>query len=272
MKLTVAGVEVQIDGHHIVRGADLVAAPGELVGLVGPNGCGKSTLLRSIYRVLRPVAGLITLGDQDLWGLPARQAAQRTAVVAQEAPTEFDFTVEEVVAMGRSPHKRPFERDNEQDRQLCRRSLERVGMGAAGARDFATLSGGEKQRVLLARALAQQTALLLLDEPTNHLDIRYQLEVFALVRGLGVTTVAAVHDLNLAAAYCDRIYVMQAGQLVAEGPPDGVLTPGLIAEVFGVAAARWRDPATGRVHLAFEHLQPAGLPEQGGEKHMEATR
>ncbi len=254
MRLLLEGVDVEIEGCPIVAGADLPAEAGEFVGLVGPNGCGKSTLLRSVYRVLRPRAGLVTLGDEDLWRLPAKAAAQRTAVVAQESPTEFDFTVAEVVAMGRSPHKRPLGRDTAADREICRSALERVGAGDLGRRGYATLSGGEKQRVLVARALAQRTRLLLLDEPTNHLDARYQLEILALVRELGLTTVAALHDLNLAARFCDRLYLMAAGKIVASGKPEDVLTPERIAGVFGVRGLRWCDPQTGRLHLAFDAL------------------
>jgi iron complex transport system ATP-binding protein len=254
MKLLVQGVAVSLDGCPIVADAELVVTDGEFVGLVGPNGCGKSTLLRSIYRALRPSAGLISLDDDDLWRLPAKEAARRVAVVAQEGPSDLDFTVDEVVALGRTPHKRPLDRDTDTDREICADALERVGMAATRERSYASLSGGEKQRVQVARALAQRSYLHLLDEPTNHLDIRYQLEILGLVRGLGHATLAAIHDLNLAAQYCDRIYVMAAGRLVASGPPDMVLTPERIAECFGVRAHRWTHPGTGRPFLAFDEL------------------
>ena len=188
MRLVLQGVAVELGGCPIVAQADLVVETGEFVGLVGPNGCGKSTLLRSIYRALRPAAGLISLDGDDLWRLPAKETARRVAVVAQESPSDMDFTVEEVVALGRTPHKRPLDRDTDEDREICADALERVGMGGARERIYATLSGGEKQRVLVARALAQRSYLHLLDEPTNHLDIRYQLEILSLVRGLGHST------------------------------------------------------------------------------------
>ncbi|GAB2910967.1 ABC transporter ATP-binding protein [Nonomuraea fastidiosa] len=244
MKLDLRGLSVALDGTPIVREADLVVDDGEFVALVGPNGCGKSTLLRSIYRALRPTAGLITVDGDDVHRLPARQAARRTAVVAQETPPDLDFTVAEIVAMGRTP----YPADPRADEELCARALDRVGMAGAAGRIFATLSGGEKQRVLLARALAQQTRLLLLDEPTSHLDIRHQLELLHLVRELGVATLAVLHDLNQAAAFCDRLYVMSAGRIVAGGPPDQVLTPELISEVYGVRAVR-------RTQLVFERLK-----------------
>ncbi len=256
MRLVVQGVAVSLDGCPIVADAELVVEDGEFVGLVGPNGCGKSTLLRSIYRALRLSAGLISLDGDDLWGLPAKEVARRVAVVAQEGPSDIDFTVNEVVALGRTPHKRPLDRDTGNDRKICLDALERVDMAGARERSYATLSGGEKQRVQVARALAQRSYLHLLDEPTNHLDIRYQLEILSLVRELGHSTLAAIHDLNLAAQYCDRIYLMAAGRLVASGPPDTVLTPERIAESFGVRAYRWTHPGTGRPILAFDELNP----------------
>ncbi|MET7460435.1 ABC transporter ATP-binding protein [Nonomuraea sp. NPDC005501] len=244
MKLDLRGVSVALDGHPIVHEADLLVDDGEFVGLVGPNGCGKSTLLRTVYRALRPAAGLITVDGDDVHRLPARQAARRTAVVAQETPADLDFTVAEIVFMGRTPYKP----DALVDEELAARALDRVGMAGAAERVFATLSGGEKQRVLLARALAQQTRLLLLDEPTSHLDIRHQLEILHLVRELGIATLAVLHDLNQAAAFCDRLYLMNAGRIVAGGPPEQVLTPDLICQVYGVRAVH-------RTQLVFERLK-----------------
>jgi len=254
MRLRLDSVTVELGGCPILDGVDLVIDEGEFVGLVGPNGSGKSTLLRAVYRALRPVAGLISLDGDPLTGLSAREIARRVAVVPQESAADFDFTVAEVVGMGRTPHKRPLDRDTAQDREICADALERVGMSAARDRLFTTLSGGERQRVLIARALAQRCRLHLLDEPTNHLDIRYQLEILGLIRGLGHATLAAIHDLNLAAAYCDRVCVLVAGRLIADGPPDQVLTADLIGEVFGVRAHRLTHPGTGRVILAFDHL------------------
>ncbi|MEU4834350.1 ABC transporter ATP-binding protein [Streptosporangium sp. NPDC023615] len=244
MRLDVCGVSVALGGHPIVHRADLVVKQGAFVGLTGPNGCGKSTLLRSIYRALRPTAGLITVDGDDVHRLPARQAARRTAVVTQDNPADLDFTVAEIVAMGRTPHPA----DAAADQEACARALERVGLSGAAERLFATLSGGERQRVLLARALAQRTRLLLLDEPTSHLDIRHQLEILHLVRELGITTLAVLHDLNQAAAFCDHLYVMDSGRIVADGPPGQVLTPDLIGRVYGVRAVH-------RTQLVFERLE-----------------
>jgi iron complex transport system ATP-binding protein len=244
MRLDVRGVSVHLDSRPIVHEADLLVDEGEFVALVGPNGCGKSTLMRTIYRALRPSAGLISVDGDDVHGLSWRESARRTAVVAQETPAELDFTVGEVVLMGRTP----YERAAAADEQRCARALDRVGLAGAAERVYATLSGGEKQRALIARALVQETRLLLLDEPTSHLDIRHQLEILHLVRELGVATLAVLHDLNQAAAFCDRLYVMSAGRILVGGPPAHVLTPELISQVYGVRAVH-------RTQLVFERLK-----------------
>ncbi len=251
MRLEVEAVSWGVAGARIVREVSLSCPPGSLVGLIGPNGSGKTSLLRCIYRVLRPDAGLVRLDADEVWRLSARQAARRIGVVLQEHGGEFDFSVREMVLMGRAPHKALFERDSAEDVRLADEALRKVDMLAFAERSFATLSGGEKQRVLVARALAQQPRLLVLDEPTNHLDIRYQLEALDLVRGLGVTTIAAMHDLNLAALYCDRLYVLKAGALVASGAPEAVLTAELIQAVYGVRAEVAPHPRTGRLHVVF---------------------
>lgn len=260
MKVQVSGARIDIDGCTIVDGASLAIDPGEVVGLIGPNGSGKSTLLRGVFRALRPVAGSIHLGEEDVWQMSARQAALRAAVVVQESPAEFDFTVREIVTMGRTPHKRFFDTETDEDRQIVDDALRRTGSDHLENRVFATLSGGEKQKTLLAKALAQRTRILILDEPTNHLDIRAQLELLELVRELGVTTLTALHELNLAAAYCDRIYVLAGGKVVASGTPDEVLTASILAQVFGVSAHRSVHPTTSRLHLAFAPLDPGEHP------------
>jgi iron complex transport system ATP-binding protein len=251
--LGASDVTWKCDGRDILRGIGLNVAKGELAGLIGPNGSGKSSFLRTVYRVLKPTAGLITLDGDDVWKLSVRHAARRTAAVLQETTTEFEFTVAEIVSMGRTPHKGPLDRETRDDHRIVNEALERVGMVGFVRRNFATLSGGEKQRVLIARALAQQAQFLVLDEPTNHLDIRYQLEILELVRGLGVTALAALHDLNLAAYYCDRIFILDEGKIVATGTPTEVLQPDLLRAVFGVGVLVQTHPLTGRPHLVFFH-------------------
>ncbi|MCP2342404.1 ABC transporter ATP-binding protein [Actinomadura rupiterrae] len=250
MRLDLHGVTAAIDGAPIVSGVELTAAPGQFVGLVGPNGSGKSTLLRTVYRTLRPSAGVVSLDGDDLWRMRPRTAARRRAAVTQHGDPGGEFTVAEVVAMGRAAHQGLLDRETASDRSVVAESLERVGMDGRDDRLFSTLSGGERQRVLLARALAQRAPLLVLDEPTNHLDVGAQLGLLDLVRSLGLTVLAALHDLDHAAAYCDHIVVLRDGRVRAAGPPLEVLTPEFIAEVFGVRAHVGPHPLTGRPHIA----------------------
>ena len=259
MRLTAAGVTWTVDDREIVSGADIEVGTGELVGLVGPNGSGKSTLLRCVYRALRPDAGTVLADGRDLWRMRSRAAARQLAVVVQEPASDFDLTAYEVVLMGRMPHLGTLDRETAADHDLVREALGAVDAGHLAGRSFPTLSGGEKQRVLLARALAQQAPVLILDEPTNHLDIRHQLDLLGLVRRLGLATIAALHDLNLACEYCDRLYVLQSGRVVASGAPGDVMTPKLIEAVFQVGATTAIHPVTGRTHLSF-HPLPGNSP------------
>ncbi|MEV6978278.1 ABC transporter ATP-binding protein [Kitasatospora sp. NPDC093806] len=254
MDLAVDRVSVDLAGVRLVHEVTLSAAAGQVVGLIGPNGSGKSTLLRCVYRALRPAAGAVRLDGGDLHALAPREAARRVAALPQEHSAEFDFTVAEVVGMGRLPHRGGLAGRSAGDEERCARALRRVGAAHLAARGFLSLSGGEKQRVLIARALVQEPKVLVLDEPTNHLDIAHQLEVLALVREAGPTVLTALHDLNLAAGHCDLLYVLAAGRIVASGPPAEVLEPALLAEVFGVRATPVRHPVTGAVQLLFDRL------------------
>jgi len=258
ISVQLSGVSVTINRIPIIGAADLVAEHGQIVGLIGPNGSGKSTLLRTIYRVLRPATGVIRLDGDDLWQMSAREAARRRAAVTQDHSVDADFTARDVVAMGRTPHKGVLDRESGTDRGLVDDALDRVRMSWAGERIFTTLSGGERQRILLARALAQQSPLLVLDEPTNHLDVRAQLDLLELIRSLRLTTVTALHDLDHAAAYCDHLVLLQDGRVVANGAPSAVLTPALIATVFGVRAHLGPHPLTGRLHVATAPLTGDG--------------
>lgn len=244
-------------GRHLVDAVDLTAAPGETVGLVGPNGSGKTTLLRCVYGTLRPTHGRALLDGDDLHTMTAKARARRVATVPQDGQTDFELTVREVVAMGRSPHRRFWEPDTAADTALAAAALGRLGIAALAERPFPTLSGGERQRALVARALVQRPALFVLDEPTNHLDIRHQLEVLGLIRELGTTNLLALHDLNLAAYYCDRLYVLKAGRVVASGTPADVLTPDLLAEVYEVTAEVAPHPRTGAPTVVYLPGSPA---------------
>ncbi|WP_328364718.1 ABC transporter ATP-binding protein [Streptomyces sp. NBC_00445] len=254
MRLDVEGVTVEAAGKRLVDEIKLSVDSGAFVGLVGPNGSGKSTLLRCVYRALRPAAGVVRLDGDDVHALNPRAAARRLAALPQESSSEFDFTVAEVVGMGRLPHRG---RTAAEDRAICAEAMRATGVEHLAARGFLALSGGERQRVLIARALAQRPQVLVLDEPTNHLDIAHQLDVLSLVRASGLTALAALHDLNLAAAHCDLLYVLSAGRVVASGPPHDVLRPDLLAEVFGVRAHPVRHPETGAVQLLFDLLPPS---------------
>jgi iron complex transport system ATP-binding protein len=256
MRLSLAGVSVAVESTPILSDCTIVIAAGEKVALVGPNGSGKTTLLKTIYRSVRPVAGTILLGGDNLANLRQREVARRTAVVAQETPPESDFSAEDIVSLGRAPHQGVLDRESQTDRDVVADSLERVGMLAHRNRVFSTLSGGEKQRTFVARALAQQTSLLLLDEPTNHLDVCATLELLELVQRLEISTLCVLHDLNLAAAYFDRIYVLGNGRIITGGTPEEVLTPELVREVFGVDTHRLIHPTTGRLLLAFSPSSP----------------
>ena len=257
MNVEAVNVGAAIQGKRIVEGISLNIQPGQIVGLIGPNGSGKSTLLRTVYRMLKPEAGYVRLGGNDVWKLTARESARRTGVVVQETPSDFQFTVYEVVQMGRTPHKDAWSLDTGADAALVKSALERVELTGFDDRLFSTLSGGEKQRVLIARVIAQQPKLLILDEPTNHLDVHHQLEILELVHGLGITTLITLHDLNLAAMYCDYLYVMQDGKLSAEGTPESTLTRTLIQQVFRVDVVHTRHPIRDCLHLVFVPLESA---------------
>lgn len=262
MRIDIEDLHVAYAGRTVVAGARLVAAEGEITGLVGPNGSGKSTLLRTVYRHLRPSAGRVRLDGTDLREVPPARSARHVAALPQERETDFELTVREVVAMGRTPYKRAFAGEDATDRDIVATALSDVGMAGHAGRRFTALSGGERQRVLLARAFAQDPDVLVLDEPTNHLDVRHQVELLALLRAQRRTTLVSLHDLNAAASVCDRLHVLHAGAVVASGRPREVLTPELMAEVFGVRAAVVDHPLTGDPLIAFDHRDPAA-PEAG---------
>lgn len=250
--LEITGLRVDLGGARIISAIDMSVEPGWFVAVVGPNGAGKSTLMRSIYRAISPTAGVIEIDGASIKEFSSRELALQMSVVTQEHHGEFEFTVGEVVAMGRIPHRSGWGSLGTEDHEVINRSLVDVGASEFIKRRFSTLSGGEKQRVLLARALAQQPRYLLLDEPTNHLDIRYQLEMIAFVRDLGVTVIAALHDLNLAAQHADRVLMVDAGCVRSYGTPEEVFVPDTVQEVFGVRATPVVHPVNNRLQLLFD--------------------
>ena len=208
--LQVENLSFKIKEKKILVQAGFQVHEGEFVGIIGPNGSGKSTLLKNVYKVLKPQEGKIMFMNRDLLTMSNREMAQQLAVVIQEQEASFDFTVEEVVMMGRHAKKKMMESENEADREIVHQTLRATGLYEIREQSFITLSGGEKQRAFIARALVQDTPCLLLDEPTNHLDIKYQLELMNLVKAQKKTVVAVIHDLNIASMYCDRLYALKA--------------------------------------------------------------
>ncbi|AOS63927.1 ABC transporter ATP-binding protein [Actinoalloteichus hymeniacidonis] len=264
MRLTLDDVSVSIAGKTLVRELRLAVDSGEIVGLVGPNGSGKSTALRCVYRALRPSSGAVLLDDVDLADLSLRESARSVAALTQETSVDLDFTVEEVVALGRFPHLRDSQALGAREDELCAAAMRRVDVAHLAQRGVLTLSGGERQRVYIARALVQEPRVLVLDEPTNHLDVRHQIELLSFLRGAQLTVLIALHDMNLAAATCDRIGVLSGGELVAIGKPGEVLTPELMREVFGVEATIVSHPNTGAPQLLYD-LSPQ--PAQPNHRH-----
>ncbi|GAA3685884.1 ABC transporter ATP-binding protein [Nonomuraea antimicrobica] len=252
MILSLRALSVERAGRALIERLDLDVGDGQIAGVIGPNGSGKSTALRCVYRALRPTSGAVLLEGADLTSLKLRESARSIAALTQDAHAELDFTVEEVVGLGRAPHVRGNRPLDARERELCRAAMRRMDVAHLADRSVLTLSGGERQRVLVARALVQEPRVLVLDEPTNHLDVRHQIALLSFLRGCGLTVLAALHDLNLAAAVCDRIAVLRAGRLVATGTPAEVLTPELIRDVFGVEVTVVEHPRTGARQLLYD--------------------
>ncbi|MEU6205099.1 ABC transporter ATP-binding protein [Micromonospora musae] len=223
-----------VAGVRILVEVALTAEPGTTVGLLGPNGSGKSSLLRLLAGFARPDSGRVLLDDVALGALPRRARARRVAVVTQQAATDVEMSALEVVLLGRTPYRPPLAGVAAADLDLARRALADAGLTGFEQRRWSSLSGGERQRVDLARALVQEPDLLLLDEPTNHLDIRHQLELLGFLAESATTVVVTLHDLNLAAQYCDRLVLLHAGRVVAAGTPGEVLTTSRIEQVYRV--------------------------------------
>ena len=248
----------RVEAKALLERVHLHADQGQLVGLIGPNGAGKSTLLRAIAGVLRPQEGAVWLEGVELASIKSRDVAARLALVPQVAPHTHGFTVRELVLMGRYPHLGRFQIEGPADDAIAREAMQLTETEEFAERTVDTLSGGERQRVFVSRALAQQPRVLLLDEPTANLDVLHKLRVLDLVRRLvdeGLTAVAAIHDLSMAARYCDLLVLLSNGQVLAEGTPEDVLVPDIIESAFGVRSAVYRDPATGS--LAISLIEPA---------------
>lgn len=252
MDLITKELDVILGNKHILRNINIHVSNKEFVGIIGPNGSGKSTLLKCMYRILKSNNGTIIIDDKDINEFSIKETAKMMSVVSQHNNTEFDFTVLEMVLLGRSPHKKFLERDNKEDYDIVYESLEQVGMKDFAERSFSSLSGGERQRIVLARALAQRTECLILDEPTNHLDIKYQLQLMSIIKNLDVTIISAVHDLNIASLYCDKIYALKAGKIVAYGTPQQVLTEKVISDLYEVDCKVVEDRDIGCLNIIYK--------------------
>ena len=241
------------DGEPVLREVSLAANDGEFLGIIGPNGSGKTTAVRLLSRTVRPVSGSACVDGRDIWSIPAKAFARMVAVVPQDTLIAFDFTVSEVVLMGRSPHLGRFSLERPADVQAAHEAMRLTNVSHLASRSINALSGGELQRAIIARALAQQTGILLLDEPTSHLDLNYQFEIMDLLRALnrerGITVVVVMHDLNLAAQYCGRLTLMNAGQVLADGKPEDVITEDAIRGAYGAEVWVRRHPVTNRPYV-----------------------
>jgi len=264
--LAVRDVVAGYGGRDVLRGVSIGVRPGEVVGLVGPNGSGKTTLVRVASRALRPRAGSVRVDDEDPYALPSRRAARLVAVVPQDLAPVFSFTSLEVVLMGRAPYRSRWSGGTGEDWAAARWAMDATGVHHLAERPMEELSGGERRRVVLAQALAQEAPVLLLDEPTTHLDVRHVLDLLAIVRRLASQDRRAVlgvfHDLNLAAATCDRMVALHEGVVVAEGLPGEVVTRDLLREVYGVETDVHPNAVTGRPVVALN--PPIGVPPPAG--------
>ncbi|MFV0450675.1 MAG: ABC transporter ATP-binding protein [Propioniciclava sp.] len=246
--ITCEGLAFSWSGRRVVDELSFTVPDGRVLGIVGPNGSGKTTALRLISGALRPEAGRVLLDGQPLDHLSQRMLARRVAVVAQHEMSDAALTVTDTVMLGRIPHRAMLASPTSRDYEVCAHALQQVGIAALAQRSAARISGGEAQRAVIARALAQQADHILLDEPTNHLDLHHQHEVLHLIRDTGATCVVVLHDLNLAARYCDEVLLLDQGRLVASGPPSEVLSTANIEQIYRIPA-EVITLASGTIHL-----------------------
>lgn len=279
VNLRVNDLTVNYGAHTALDGVGFNIDKGSFLALIGPNGAGKSSLLRTISRLLKPSRGVLYLGEQDLQKISLKDISKSIAVVPQDTNIDFDFSVADVVAMGRYPHLKRFQKEEKKDEKIIAEAMEITGITHLASRSAVNLSGGERQRVIIARALAQEPEILLLDEPTANLDLNYQVEFLELARRLnrekGVTVIAAIHDLNLAAQFFDYFILLSDKKILALGIPETVLTPENISFAYGIPVVVQRNPLHGKLHItvtrgdvndAAQHGKPAVHLVGGGEE------
>lgn len=235
-KVEIRDLSYKVPDMEILRDVSMRVEKEQFIGLIGPNGSGKTSLLKHIYRALPPQKRTVFINGREVESYSYRETARHVTVMRQENSSDFDYSILEMVLMGRTPYRKYYERDTNEDKEIARNALCFVGMEDKAERSFFTLSGGEKQRVLIARSLAQKADILLLDEPTNHLDVHYQWLIMEMISKLKKTVLSVFHDLNLACRFCDYIYVLKDGRIVSHGRPELVVTPEMLSDIFGVKA------------------------------------
>jgi len=265
--INVSQLSWQIQNKAILQNISFNVCKGEVIGIIGPNGAGKTSLLRCLTNqasilTSANIKGSVQLKNRSLIQFSAKEIAQHFAVVMQKNDSIFALSVQDVMKMGLLPHKTLFSLDSDHDKAQISLALKKVGLVHELNSQFNQLSGGEQQRVLIARALVQSSQILILDEPTNHLDVYYQHQVLQLVNKLNITVIMTVHDLNLASLYCQRLLLLDKGKLVCDGIPEAVLTPKKLSHVFGLPCQQSIDVMTGAAQVSFY------LPEtnEGGDK------
>lgn len=248
-------ISVSYGSHNIINELSFAADRGEFVGILGPNGCGKTTLLKTFSKILSPIKGTVIIEDTDINELDSKNLAKKMACVSQDTDVAFAFTVKEIVLMGRNPHIGRVSPLTENDYKIVEDAMRITNVSHLSNRFITEISGGERQRVLIARALAQQPDILLLDEPTSHLDINHQIEILSMIHDLTprITVIGVFHDLSLASYFCDRIILMKSGKIIASGTPEEVITSDLIYDTFSIRMMVFRHPVSGKPYLVPEY-------------------
>ncbi|MDD5700557.1 MAG: heme ABC transporter ATP-binding protein [Dehalococcoidales bacterium] len=246
VKLEISNISLSYNHHPVVQGLSFQVRPGEMVGLIGPNGCGKTSIIKALSRILSPITGRITLDGRETRQISRQEFARLIGVVPQNPSLPDTFTVAEVVLLGRNPHLGFLRNESARDLAICYWSMQRTGVEALAERKMSELSGGERQRVTIARVLAQEPKAILLDEPTANLDIKHEIDILALIKGLcrekNMAVLIALHDLNLAVQYCDRLLMIKGGRIYAEGTPQTVITTANIKEVYETDSVVYPHP------------------------------
>lgn len=249
--LAVSNVSWSAGNNKILTDISFQVPTGSFTGMLGPNGAGKSTLLRCLYRYIAADNGQINFAGQDIKNMSNQEFARKVAVVLQHTPQHFNLSVFDVVALGLIPHKTMFSANTQSDLALITTAIEQVGLTDKANVNFETLSGGEKQRAMIARAIVQRPQLLLMDEPTSHLDVKYQIQIMELAKSLGITIIASFHDINLAGALCDQLLILKQGHLHTFGPPKEVITESMLSDVFDVCTQVSAHPQHQTPHVTY---------------------